>query len=88
MKCLCFILMLVNSLFYAQQNKIEIKIDSLLDQSLQKYANVQVFESFKIANTVLQLSETNKYSRGIAVANIYIAKVLEETGGYKKHSNI
>lgn len=51
---------------------------------MQKYANVQVFESFKIANTVLQLSETNKYSRGIAVANIYIAKVLEETGGYKK----
>ncbi|WP_157891385.1 MULTISPECIES: tetratricopeptide repeat protein [Elizabethkingia] len=51
---------------------------------MQKYSSIQIVESFKIANTALQLSEKNKYSRGITVANIYIAKVLEETGGYKK----
>ncbi|MDV3789177.1 hypothetical protein CMU16_17380 [Elizabethkingia anophelis] len=60
------------------------QIDEILNKSLIEFSELRFIESLKTAKIALELSENNKYSKGIAKANIYIAKVLLEIGAYNE----
>ena len=62
------------------QNSSLSKIDSILDESFQKFAQLKFIESSELANQALQHSSTENYSQGKVISNIYIAKVLIEVG--------
>lgn len=56
------------------------KIDSILDVSFQKFAELQFIQSSELAHQSLELSSAESYSKGKVMSNIYIAKVLVEIG--------
>ena len=71
-------LIFILPLFYQNQNKKQ--VDSLLSVSYSKFAVFQFAESLKLANEASRLSSSNHYSEGMVKSNLYIAKVLVETG--------
>lgn len=60
------------------------QIDEILNKSFLEFSEFRFIESFKTARIALELSKNNKYSKGIAKSNIYIAKVLLEIGAYSE----
>lgn len=62
------------------QNPSSNVIDSILKESFQKFAELQFVESSNLANQALHLSTAENYSKGKALSNLYIAKVLTEVG--------
>lgn len=66
------------------QKTIEKKIDSLIDKSVDQFVEIKFKESLETTNKALGLAEENKYSKGIATANIYIARLLLEMGIYNR----
>ena len=62
------------------QNINKKQVDSLLSVSYSKFAGFQFAESSKLANEASRLSSSNHYSEGMVKSNLYIAKVLVETG--------
>ncbi|NLA63269.1 MAG: hypothetical protein GX857_08635 [Bacteroidales bacterium] len=55
-------------------------MDSLLEESQQKFVELKFIESSEIAEQALNLSISNNYSKGIVMSKLYIAKVLLEIG--------
>ena len=62
------------------QNNSSIEVDSLLNESHQKFSELKFIESSEIADKALDLSLTDNYSKGIVMSKLYIAKVLLEIG--------
>lgn len=60
------------------------KIEDLLSLSRDRFIELNFIGSIEVANEALKLSKSENYSRGITMSNIYIAKVLSETGIFKK----
>lgn len=63
--------------------QVDVRIDNILKLSLKEFSEHKYFSSLNTADYALKLSRKKAYSKGITVANIYIAKVLQETGFYK-----
>ncbi|WP_051884701.1 tetratricopeptide repeat protein [Chryseobacterium luteum] len=66
--------------FFFTYAQIDNHIENRLKLSARQFAELKYVASLNTADQALQLSKKKSYSRGIAVANIYIAKVLQETG--------
>jgi hypothetical protein len=81
MKFFAFFLLLFFHCFSGQTIP---EINKKFDQSVQNFAEVKLLESFKNAQDALLLSEKINYRKGIAIANIYMAKVLVEIEEYNK----
>ncbi|MDR6457424.1 tetratricopeptide (TPR) repeat protein [Chryseobacterium vietnamense] len=79
-KILCTFFFFFFSFTYAQ---VDIRIQNMLELSIKQFSEHKYVASLKTADQTLQLSKKKSYSKGITVANIYIAKVLQETGFYK-----
>ena len=62
------------------QNTSSNEIDSLLNESHQKFSELKFIESSENADQALYLSNLNNYSKGIVVSKLYIAKLLIEGG--------
>ncbi|MGE8555483.1 MAG: hypothetical protein ACN6OB_16310 [Chryseobacterium jejuense] len=84
MKNFHIFLLLLSSLFIQAQTSMEKQIDNLLDKSFKEFSEVQLIPALANANEALKKSDKINYSRGKTLANIYIAKVLAETGGYNE----
>lgn len=69
--------------FFFVNAQIDIGIDKILDLSKKQFDEHQYISSLNTADQALKLSKKKSYSRGITLANIYIAKSLSETGIYK-----
>ena len=61
-------------------NNSFIEIDSILNESFQKFAKLQFIESSNFAQNALELSVSSNYSKGTVMSNLYVAKVLLEIG--------
>ncbi len=83
MKCFYPLFLLLFFNLINAQTKSEIQIDGYLGKSLKAFSELKYESSLKDAHTALQLSEKSGNSKGVTLANIYIAKVLIETGFYK-----
>jgi len=70
-----------NNLLYGQIYK-EKQIDSILEISKQGYIELNHIKSIEFANRALNEALEINYTRGIAVSNIYLAKVLVRLGEY------
>ncbi|ROS17645.1 hypothetical protein EDF65_2018 [Chryseobacterium nakagawai] len=84
MKNFPILILLFYCLFIQGQTRMEKQIDSLLDKSFTEFSEVQLIPSLRTANEALKKSDTYNYSKGKTLSNIYIAKVLAETGGYNE----
>ncbi|MBP2617795.1 tetratricopeptide repeat protein [Chryseobacterium jejuense] len=84
MKNFHILFLLLSSLFIQAQTGVEKQVDSLLDKSFTEFSEVQLVPALKSANEALKKSDKIDYSKGKTLANIYIAKVLAETGGYNE----
>ena len=80
MRLTLFIIQLFIFIPLFSQNSVSNKIDSILDESFQKFSQLKFIESSELANHALQLSTMENYSQGKVTSNIYIAKVLIEVG--------
>lgn len=80
MRLTLFIIQLFIFIPLFSQNSVSNKIDSILDESFQKFSQLKLIESSELANHALQLSTMENYSQGKVTSNIYIAKVLIEVG--------
>lgn len=69
------------------QNTNKKQVDSLLSLSYSKFADFQFTESLRLAHEASHLSSSDLYSEGIVKSNLYIAKVLVETGMDKNALN-
>lgn len=81
---LSFFVFLVMILHLNGQTSIEKSIDSLIERSTDQFVAVQFKEALLTTNNALKLSEEHHYSKGIATANIYIARLLLELGIYNR----
>lgn len=84
MKNFHIIILLFSGLFIQAQTVMEKQIDGILDQSFKEFSEVKLIPSLTTANEALKESNKSNYSKGKTLANIYIAKVLAETGGYNE----
>ncbi|HCD9236052.1 TPA: tetratricopeptide repeat protein [Elizabethkingia anophelis] len=84
MNRVCWLIALVLCSSLNAKVKDSIQIEGILNKSLQEFVEVRLVESLKSAKIALELSKSNKYSRGVTVANLYIAKVLLEIGIYNE----
>ncbi|UHO40578.1 tetratricopeptide repeat protein [Chryseobacterium capnotolerans] len=84
MKNFHIFILLLSSLFVQGQMNVEKQIDLLLDKSFTEFTDVQLIPALTSANEALKKSDKINYSKGKTLANIYIAKVLAETGGYNE----
>ena len=80
MRLKCFIILFIIILPLFSQNNPSNKVDSLLEESQQKFVELKFIESSEIAEQALNLSISNNYSKGIVMSKLYIAKVLLEIG--------
>lgn len=69
--------------FFFTYAQVDIRIQNMLELSIKQFSEHKYVASLKTADQTLQLCKKKSYSKGITVANIYIAKVLQETGFYK-----
>ncbi len=69
------------------QNTNKKQVDSLLSLSYSKFADFQFTESLRLAHKASHFSSSNHYSQGMVKSNLYIAKVLVETGMDKNALN-
>lgn len=84
MKNFYILFLLLSSLFIQAQTGLEKEVDNLLDKSFTEFSEVQLVPALKSANEALKKSDKIDYSKGKTLANIYIAKVLAEIGGYNE----
>lgn len=84
MKNFHILLLLLSSFFIQAQTAEEKQIDSLLGKSFTEFSEVQLIPALTSASEALKKSNKINYSKGKTLANIYIAKVLAETGGYNE----
>ncbi len=75
-----FVIQLFLILPLYSHNKTYVEIDSILNESFQKFTELQFIESSNLANNALELSISSNYSKGRVMSNLYIAKVLLEIG--------
>lgn len=75
-----FIILFTITIYLFSQNNFSTEIDSLLEESHQKFFELKFIESSNIADEALNLSVMNNYSKGKVMSSIYIAKVLIEIG--------
>ena len=75
------IIFLSTTNFNTTSNK---EIDKILTESTVKFSELNTYQSFKLANKALELSQNNNYERGEIRSYIYMAKVLTELGAYEK----
>ena len=80
MRFTCFIILFSIVFSVLSQNNASHEVDSLLDESHQKFSELKFVESSEIANQALDLSIQDNYSKGIVMSKLYIAKVLLEVG--------
>ena len=80
MRLTLFIIQLYIFIPLFSHNSASSKIDSILEESFQKFSQLEFIESSELANHALQLSTMENYSQGKVTSNIYIAKVLIEVG--------
>ena len=74
MRLALIIILLVIILPLFSQKRSSNEIDSILNESFQKFAELQFIESSKLADQAFNLSISENYSRGKVMSNIYIAK--------------
>ncbi len=80
MRLKCFIILFIIIMPLLSQNNPSNEVDSLLNESHQKFTELKFIESSEIADQALNLSNLNNYSKGIVMSKLYIAKVLLEIG--------
>ena len=80
MRLKCFIILFTIIFPLLSQNNPSTEVDSLLNESQQKFIELKFIESSDIADQALHLSILNNYSKGIVMSKLYIAKILLETG--------
>ena len=80
MRLKCFIILFIIILPLLSQNNPSNEVDSLLEESQQKFIELKFIESSEIADKALNRSILDNYSKGIVMSKIYIAKVLLEIG--------
>ena len=80
MRLKCFIILFTIIFPLLSQNNPSTEVDSLLNESQQKFIELKFIESSDIADQALHLSILNNYSKGIVMSKLYIAKVLLEIG--------
>lgn len=80
MRLKCFIILFTILFPLLSQNNPSNEVDSLLNESHQKFTELKFIESSEIADQALNLSNLNNYSKGIVMSKLYIAKVLLEIG--------
>lgn len=69
--------------FFFVNAQVDTGVEKMLDLSKKQFNEHQYVSSLNTADKALQLSKKKSYSRGITLANIFIAKALSETGIYK-----
>ena len=80
MRLTCILLQFIIILPIFSQNNISSKIDSILNESYNKFVELQFMESFKLADKSLLLSTEHEYEKGKIYSILYIARVLQEIG--------
>lgn len=75
------IILLSTTNFNTTSNK---DIDKILTESIIKFSELNTYQSFKLANKALELSQKRNYEIGEIKSYIYMAKVLTELGAYEK----
>ena len=80
MRLKCFIILFTIIFPILSQNITSTEVDSLLNESQQKFVELKFIESSEIADQALNLSISSNYSKGIVMSKLYIAKLLLEIG--------
>ncbi len=80
MRLTCILLQFIIILPLFSQNTTLTEIDSILNESYNKFVELQFMESFKLADKSLLLSKEHQYEKGQIYSNLYIARVLQEFG--------
>ena len=78
LKIIIILLIVIHPVF--AKNDYKQDVDSLNELSYNKFTELQFIESMKLANKALHIATESKYEKGITYSNLYIAKVLQETG--------
>ena len=73
-----FQLIIIFPLF--SQNNTSTKVDSLLNESYNKFVELQIIESLKLSEKALLLSEETHYENGMMYSYLSIARALQEVG--------
>lgn len=76
--CIIQLFIIIAPLF--SQNSFSIKVDSLLDESYNKFVELQIIESLKLSEKALLLSEETHYEKGMVYSYLSIARALQEVG--------
>ena len=56
------------------------KVDSLLEESYNKFVELQIIESLKLSEKAMLLSEKKEYEKGLMYSYLSIARALQEVG--------
>ena len=76
--CIIQLFIIIAPLF--SQNSFSSKVDSLLDESYNKFVELQIVESLKLSEKALLLSEETHYEKGMVYSYLSIARALQEVG--------
>ena len=76
--CIIQLFIIITPLF--SQNSFSSKVDSLLDESYNKFVELQIIESLKLSEKALLLSEETHYEKGMVYSYLSIARALQEVG--------
>lgn len=80
MRLKCILLQFIIILPLFSQNSTLTEIDSILNESYNKFVELQFMESLMLADKSLLLSKEHQYEKGQIYSNLYIARVLQEFG--------
>lgn len=83
MRLTLFIIQLYIFIPLFTQNNFSSNIDSILEESFQKFSQLEFIESSELANHALQLSTMENYSQGKVTSNICVYSQSFDRGGTK-----
>lgn len=80
LKCTFFLFIIFSTLFSQSNILNENKVDSILNESYEKYTELNFLESLKLSEKALELSLDINYDKGKTYSYLYIAIVLQDVG--------
>lgn len=80
MRPLCIILQLIIIFPVYSQICVQNKVDSILDESYNKFVMLQIVESLKLSEEAMLISEEADYEKGMMYSYLSIARALQEVG--------
>ena len=80
MRSKCFIILFTIIFPLLSQNNASNEVDSILDESYNKFVMLQIIESLKLSEKAMLLSEEADYEKGMMYSYLSIARALQEVG--------